>query len=87
MEKCDSNMDVRKECKHNELFEKEFIESIRALKELLEDVLGNICSLTTYHSLFSNRLKKNDINSLGQVIGESNETFWKKDNMNDLEAI
>ena len=53
---CDSNMNVRKECKHKELFKKEFIESILPPKKILEDASSNI-SLKEYHSPFSSRLQ------------------------------
>ena len=42
MKKCDGNLDIRKECEINESFQKGFIESIKAPRELLEDVLGNL---------------------------------------------
>lgn len=57
MKKCDSNMDTRKECEHNQPFKSKFIESIRAPKESREDMLLNM-SLKGYHSPFSNRLHK-----------------------------
>ena len=42
MAKCDGNADIRKECESNVTFKNDFIKSIRAPRELLEDVLGNL---------------------------------------------
>ena len=39
MAKCDGNADIRKECESNDTFKNDFIESIRAARELLEDVI------------------------------------------------
>ena len=58
MKKCDGNVDIRKECERNETFKKEFIKSMRAPRELLEELLGNM-SLKEFQDMNSiNNIKK-----------------------------
>ena len=73
MKKRDYSIDARKECEHNQPFKKEFIEYICAPKEF-EDVLWNMSFKGTSFSIFQ-QATQDDISSLGQAIGELDETF------------
>ena len=69
MKKCDSNIDVRINCEHNETKKKKFIAYIRSLKNVPFSILQPAA--------------ENDINYLGEAIGELDEVFPNMDNIDD----
>ena len=73
MKKCDSNIDVRINCEHNEPFKKKFIAYMRSLKNVPFSILQPAA--------------ENDINYLGEAIGELDEVFPNMDNMDDKKKV
>lgn len=82
IKKCESNIVVRKECEHSQRFFKKNIESLRVAKELIEDVLGDICFKDVPFSMLQ-PATEDDIRSLGQASGELDERFPNMDGMNN----
>ena len=86
MKKCDGNLDIRKECEINESFKKGFIESIKAPRELLEDVLGNLSLKDIPFSILQPATDEH-IDSLEQTLSELDEGFPDMNSMIDIKKL
>ena len=83
MKKCDGNVDIRKECERNETFKKEFIKSMRAPRELLEEVLGNM-SLKEVPFAILQAATEEDIDFLQYALNELDEKFQDMNSINEI---
>ena len=82
MAKCVGNADIRKECESNDTFKNDFIESIRAPRELLEDVLCNLSLQDVPFNIL--QPASEDVNFLENALNELNDNFQHINNINEM---
>ena len=84
--KCDGNADIRRECESNDTFKNDFIKSIRAPRELLEHVLGNL-SLKDVPFNILQPATEEDVNFLENALNALDDNFQHFNNIIEMKNV